>query len=104
MELDEQPIFESEENMTREEITQYIKSELANDEPEIYLDIDDYKTIVKALEQDPQIRPEGRWIPLGNYDDWGNESSYKCSECGEIDTYTDNFCPNCGADMREVEE
>jgi hypothetical protein len=36
----------------KEEIAQYIKSELANDEPEIYLDIDDYKVIVKALEED----------------------------------------------------
>jgi len=39
--------------MTREEIAQYIKSELANDDTEIYLDVDDYKIIVKALEQEP---------------------------------------------------
>lgn len=38
--------------MTKEEIAQYIKSELANDEPEIYLDIDDYKIIAETLEQD----------------------------------------------------
>ena len=40
--------------MTRqEELAQYIKSELANEDPEIYLDIDDYEIIVKALEQEP---------------------------------------------------
>lgn len=38
--------------MTKEEIAQYIKSELASDDTEIYLDIDDYKIIVKALEQE----------------------------------------------------
>lgn len=38
--------------MTKEEILQYIKSELANENAEIYLDVDDYKIIVKALEQE----------------------------------------------------
>lgn len=37
--------------MTKEEILQYIKSELANENIEIYLDVDDYKIIAKALEQ-----------------------------------------------------
>ena len=47
--------------MTREEIVQYINSELAEDEPEIYLDIDDYKVIAKVLAQEPildKIRAE----------------------------------------------
>lgn len=47
---------------------------------------------------------EGYWIALGNYDDWGNESSYKCSECGELDTYPDNYCHNCGCHMVEPQE
>lgn len=29
---------------------------------------------------------------------------YKCSICGKEKQYKDNFCPNCGADMREVKE
>ena len=37
--------------MTKEEILQYIKSELVNENAEIYLDVDDYKIIVEALEQ-----------------------------------------------------
>ncbi len=41
----------------------------------------------------------GHWIALGNYDDYGEECSYKCSECGDIDTYHDNFCPECGTEM-----
>ena len=36
-----------------EEILQYIKSELDNDDVEIYLDVDDYKVIVEALEKQP---------------------------------------------------
>ena len=59
------------------------------------------KMTIKALEQEPKM---GHWIALGNYDDWGNESSYKCSECGEIDTYPDNYCPNCGAKMVKSQE
>ena len=41
--------------MTRKEILQYIKSELANENAEIYLDVDDYKIIVEALEQESVI-------------------------------------------------
>lgn len=61
----------------------------------------------RPLEQEPR---KGHWCPQ-NDDcfDW-----YECSECGygsegemqyssEYDVRT-NFCPNCGADMREDEE
>ena len=41
--------------MNKEEISQYIKSELANEDAEIYLDVDDYKVIVEALEQQDKI-------------------------------------------------
>lgn len=34
---------------------------------------------------------EGRWIYA------------KCSECGTVHDVKSNFCPNCGADMREQE-
>lgn len=39
--------------MTIKEILQYIKNELSNENAEIYLDVDDYKIIVKALERQP---------------------------------------------------
>jgi len=29
---------------------------------------------------------------------------YRCSNCGKTKQYKENFCPNCGADMREVKE
>ena len=45
-------------------------------------------------------RKKGKWISLddsrGKYNDYG----YKCSECGEHSEYEENYCPNCGADMR----
>ena len=43
----------------------------------------------------------GRWIMLEPY---GAHHTHrrKCSECGEIKAKElTNFCPNCGADMRE---
>lgn len=52
----------------------------------------------------PAVRPEvrrGKWerkrdLILGkNY--------YECSECKEWANGRGKFCPNCGADMREVE-
>jgi len=47
----------------------------------------------------PTIEPKkGRWIDKSN----GIEGAWNyCSVCGEqaIDLY--DFCPNCGADMRE---
>lgn len=45
--------------------------------------------------------PKGEWIDLGyaleEYRAWG-----KCSVCGG-GMFQSDFCPNCGADMREVE-
>ena len=62
----------------------------------------DAETRLMSLEP----RPRGRWIP--NVDRWGDiittVDGYTCSECGSFNTDKDNFCPNCGADMREEEQ
>ena len=64
----------------------------------------DMTRIAKALEgivrelrrmQEPTCRVHGKW-----------NDDCACSVCGcqpwyEHDIYTLNFCPNCGADMRE---
>lgn len=65
----------------------------------------------EAIERLPIIQPRrGKWIRTGSgslYD------HYECSECGKApkwDCMGDNrwkiaftdFCPNCGSDMREV--
>ena len=44
------------------------------------------------------IEPKrGRWIPVDN----GHH--VRCSECGRCGFASNNFCPNCGADMTERE-
>ena len=66
-----------------------------------------YEHYVKYIKDLPSVTPKektGKWIPLGNYDEWGNENSYKCSECGERNFYPDNYCHNCGAKMIEPQE
>ena len=72
--------------------------------------VSDAVDIIRTLPSVTPIRPKGHWIEQNDdYYDW-----YECSECGygsegemqynsEYDVRT-NFCPNCGADMREVEE
>lgn len=66
------------------------------------------KLSVKALKEQ---RPKGHWIEQNDdYFDW-----YECSECAygseddemqksRVYDVRTNFCPNCGADMREVTE
>jgi len=63
-----------------------------------------YKTCIQIKSVLDQREKMGKWIPLGNYDEWGNENSYKCSNCGERNFYPDNYCHNCGAKMEEVEK
>lgn len=92
-------------NKLKDILNKFTKDEhLGIESQKIELNEYDYWAIdmaIKDLEQGPK---EGHWIPLGNYDDYGNENSYKCSECGDISTYPDNFCPNCGARMTETKE
>lgn len=51
-----------------------------------------------ALARAPTIeeRKTGEWIELDFTEAW----EYKCDQCGRLSDFKDNFCPNCGADMR----
>lgn len=62
------------------------------------------------FENCPSAQPEpktGHWIPYDQRFPWSNE--YKCSECGNYLNFSGvnggrgdaNFCPSCGADMRQ---
>ena len=60
---------------------------------------------IKALPSVTPAQKIGRWIM--HIDDlFPVESTMECSECGEHQPITidDNFCPNCGAKMQEVDE
>ena len=62
--------------------------------------------VYKALEAVPSAdRPSGEWISNG-------KRIYRCSNCGNYLDFDGvnagrgdaNYCPNCGADMRERKE
>lgn len=78
---------------------------------------------IPAADVAPVVR--GRWIYKHRHrggfrvvtgeDEYGNQHTIQideryeidepyCSECGKLnEAYSLNFCPNCGADMREVQ-
>ncbi len=63
--------------------------------------------ILKEPDADVVERKKGKWIA----DEWDADDDRECicSRCreqglakpGRYDVYLSNFCPNCGADMRE---
>lgn len=73
-----------------------------------YLDEDMIYRIKMKISEIPTVadyeqRPHGEWIR--HIDDlYPEESTEECSVCHEEQRITgndDDFCPNCGADMRE---
>lgn len=69
--------------------------------------------IINMLKEQPPVTPKPR---TGHWDFFG-DNCFSCTECGEVysleqfnalKNYKDDefpkWCPNCGADMREVEE
>ena len=60
-----------------------------------------------AIEALKEQRPQGEWIDTGTiwtetdngFEAW--ETSYKCSECGNLLREKKPFCDECGADMRK---
>ena len=72
-----------------------------------------YKVVMQLEEMkaaDVQPVRRGRWIDIYEYckmNDYipsGLAVSYWCSECMKAEDKTSDFCPNCGADMRNKEE
>lgn len=62
-----------------------------------------YHTLSEAIRALSAER-KGHWISLDDFRGKYNDRGYKCSECDEHSDYEENFCPNCGADMREGEK
>ena len=72
--------------------------------PNGFSDTYDKARIIGLLEDLPCVelseRKKGKWMPFDN--PW-----YECSECGAVrenKSFMENFCPNCGADMRGGED
>lgn len=59
--------------------------------------------IIEKLPPVKPERPKGEWLtPYGSYS--YRLTTYKCSLCGCETDNRSNYCPNCGAYMREVSE
>lgn len=54
--------------------------------------------IMYTIDNAPTVeeRPQGEWIDDGGY--------FECSICKSLCFYPSQFCPDCGADMREGDE
>ena len=60
------------------------------------------ENIIEALGADVQPVKRGHWMSIGNQYEW--LKTYTCSECRHsIVTYKCNYCPDCGADMRDAD-
>ena len=66
-----------------------------------YLDGYEYLNELKAIPSAQPQRMRGRWIPHKSKFGGEDEKVYTCDQCGHnIGFHAENFCPNCGADMR----
>ena len=63
------------------------------------------KLLLHKIESIPaaDVRPvkRGKWEMTTLDDGYGEYQLYKCDKCGALTAQRRNFCPNCGADMRE---
>ena len=72
-------------------------------EPEKAKESEIIKTYTKGFDTGVETvkneRPQGEWIWLG--DNPNPEHKWSCNKCGRGVKEQENFCPNCGADMRK---
>lgn len=64
------------------------------------------EAVAAMIDEQPTIeRKTGKWIEIIDADEFGEPypCGVQCSECGFCSVSLDNFCPDCGADMRGVE-
>lgn len=58
--------------------------------------------IQRYIEVAPSVESKGEWI--SHYDEEAKEGWYECSCCHSERAFNTNFCPDCGADMREPKD
>lgn len=83
--------------MTREEAIKRLKEARFTVQPYLYMN-EAFDVAIEALSQ-PE-RPKGRWIERIRF----SIADYTCSKCGCWTGDKHNYCPDCGADMRDGEE
>lgn len=84
--------------MNREEAIKRLKEARFTVQPYLYMN-EAFDVAIEYLSQ-PE-RPKGRWEEIINA--YGEIEGWVCT-CGREVKCKDNFCPNCGADMRGEEE
>lgn len=63
----------------------------------------EYLDEIPAADVRPVIR--GKWVSANEQSNGGTVYCFSCcSECGRKTATNTDFCPNCGADMREETE
>jgi Zn finger protein HypA/HybF involved in hydrogenase expression len=65
-----------------------------------------FARVKRHIEAAPDMVKRGRWIERYHKNPLGDYIRLHCSECGEDkpNAFHANYCPNCGADMRGVED
>ena len=96
-----------EDCISREAVDEYITNLLSGylyDEERTRLE--DLTAYIWELPSVTPTRPTGHWI--ADVDRCGDivttVNGYRCSECCAFNADKDDYCPNCGADMRESED
>lgn len=86
------------EYIEREAVLEMLKRECS---PKVFAYLADQVNAIPAADVRPVVRGEWgyRWKIHG--DGRRPTELFPCSECGYENTSATNFCPNCGADMRE---
>jgi hypothetical protein len=87
------PLTESDDCVSREDVLKGRTYTSTEEGWEGYTIDEDY---VKSLPSVQPNREKGEWYIYQDY--W-----YECSKCGclrYMPTFTENYCPNCGADMK----
>ena len=96
-----------EDAISREAVIKIAK-ELPNRNPSYShtCDVVDRTDLIDYIEELPSVTPKSEERPKGKweYDADKDKSGGHCNRCGHFLRYGEktNFCPDCGADMREV--
>ena len=76
------------------------------DDPEVSEPYGIHGAVLERMMREAPIanRPQGEWLDTGKDPDHSHPLTaiwYKCSECGDGTNTKTNFCPNCGAKMKQ---